>query len=126
MPAEDVLIGGEDVGESVAVEVDEAQVGVGPVDVRRRWEGPEWHPLAVVSLEGPLRFPAYPDQVEQAVGVDVLELEPVGQGGAGTRFDPGHPAEVSVAGVVAAGGLLVEPPAAGGPALSTPGRPSPS
>ena len=49
VPGEDVVLGDQDVGVAVAVEIDELQVGVARVEVQARREGAEGLPAFVVS-----------------------------------------------------------------------------
>src|SRR5436309_7413504 len=75
VPGEAGLLGDQEVGATVAVEVDEAQVGVRPVDVGVRLERYEVLPsLVVCPLEEPRRGRAELDQGLVAAALQVHQL----------------------------------------------------
>src|SRR5262249_26168052 len=77
IPGEDVVLGDEDVGVSVAVQVDEAKIGLVPAEIRQLAECAEGLPALVL---GPLvearRWTAERHPLELAVAREVKELCP--------------------------------------------------
>ena len=75
MPGEDLVLGDQDVGAPVAVQVDEPQVGVVPRRVRQLGEGAERLPARVLgALVEPRGGPGERHQVELPVAGEVQQL----------------------------------------------------
>ncbi len=77
MPAERVLFGDQQVGQAVAREIDEFQIGIAPVEHRQLLETLEWLPVGigralVISRRGTVKV----HQVEPPVPGEVHQLLP--------------------------------------------------
>src|SRR5262245_49580805 len=79
MPAEDGLVGDENIGKAVSVEIDEPKIGIRPVDVGGRAERAKGQPFVIPALKSALRLSAQAHEVDQSVAVDVLQLKAFGQ-----------------------------------------------
>ena len=76
VPDKNVIFGHQNVGVTVAIKVDQPQVGIAPIDLRYKLEGPEGDPVAIVPLVETGHGPAQQYQVLLAIAGQIHNLLP--------------------------------------------------
>lgn len=114
VPGEDLVLGHEGIGKAVAREIDEAQIGVAPVDVRQRQEGNVLRPpSSCIAFMEAWRGRLELHDIDRAVAVEVQQVLPAlrqgATGGQGRHIARGRKAAgAEVRGVAPCAGFLTE------------------